>query len=155
MEHCERCAAPVDLVDRTIVLSSDHRGEMQQHVYCSSACAVAPGTHAATTFEAIDAGRPFGGDGPAAPATNRHRPGRHDRGGPVTHDRTVPCPSCFEPVALDHDELARLADRARHASIVCASCGELLRLDGETGRLASVDLLLHAEWNGHGGRRRP
>jgi hypothetical protein len=53
MERCERCGAEVHADQRTVVLSNDLRGEMREHVYCSSACAVAPGTTAAGALAAI------------------------------------------------------------------------------------------------------
>jgi hypothetical protein len=120
VERCQRCGGPVDLESRTVVLSSDPTNEMREHVYCSSACAVAMGTPAAVALDAI---------------AEREAEG----GGLSLRGRDTRCPACFELVTLGPEQLVRLADASRRTSVVCMSCGERLRLDGETGRLATVD----------------
>jgi hypothetical protein len=58
LERCERCGDEVGLEERTVVLSSDSHGEMREYVYCSSHCAMAPGSLAAATLDALAAVRP-------------------------------------------------------------------------------------------------
>jgi hypothetical protein len=53
-ERCERCGGVVALDARTVVLTSDVRGDLSEHVYCGSPCAMAPGAEAAVTLHAIE-----------------------------------------------------------------------------------------------------
>ncbi len=63
MEQCERCGGPLG-PGRTVVLSSGARGELREHLYCGSACALAPGGSAANTLEALAARHQGGNTAP-------------------------------------------------------------------------------------------
>jgi hypothetical protein len=73
MERCERCGDDVDPGEQTVVLSNDVGGEIREHVYCSTACAIARGQTATAALGAIAARRGYA-DGPG--------------GGPLAHRAT-------------------------------------------------------------------